>query len=283
MDRLGFDFRHGRLDTSAHPFCGGVPEDIRITTRYEGGDPSMALGSVIHETGHALYEAGLPRTWLSQPVGRARGMTLHESQSLILEMQLCLSRPWFRAAAPLMREAFSVSGPEWEPENLYRLATRVKRGFIRVDSDEATYPCHIILRTGLERAMLAGELEIEDLPGAFDEGMERLLGIRPPDARLGCLQDIHWPTGSFGYFPCYSLGAIAAAQIFAAARAALPGMAAALEQGDTGPLRRFLAEKIHSRASLLSTDSLLEEATGSALKADAYKAHLTRRYLEDAG
>src|SRR5690606_8567949 len=139
-----------------------------------------------------------------------------------VEMQVCRGRPFLEFAAPLMREAFDGSGPAWEPDNLARLYARVRPDFIRVDADEITYPAHVILRYRLETAMIAGDLALADLPGAWNEGMKGLLGLIPPDDRLGCLQDIHWYDGDFGYFPTYTMGALAAAQLFAAAKAKLP-------------------------------------------------------------
>ncbi|MEX2649409.1 MAG: carboxypeptidase M32, partial [Alphaproteobacteria bacterium] len=214
MRAVGFDFRHGRLDVSLHPFCGGTPDDVRITTRYDETDFTSALMGVLHETGHAMYERGLPAQWRNQPVGEARGTGIHESQSLLIEMQACRGREFLAFAAPIMREAFGADGPAWREDNLYRLYTLVEPGFIRVDADEVTYPAHVILRYRLERAMIAGDLAVADLPGAWNEGMKRLLGIVPPEDRLGCLQDIHWPDGAWGYFPTYTLGALAAAQLF---------------------------------------------------------------------
>ncbi len=237
MRALGFDEGRGRLDISLHPFCGGATDDVRITTRYDEGDFSRALLGVLHETGHALYEQGRPAAWRHQPVGSARGMSLHESQSLIVEMQACRSREFLTYLAPLLREAFGRSGPAWEPENLFRLYTRVEPGFIRVDADEATYPAHILLRYRLETAMIAGDLAVADLPGAFNDGIRELLGLTVPNDRLGCLQDIHWPSGAFGYFPTYTLGALAAAQLFRAAKAAEPALPGCLAEGDFGPLR----------------------------------------------
>jgi carboxypeptidase Taq len=154
MRAIGFDFERGRLDISHHPFCGGSAGDIRITTRYDEADFTSSLMGVLHETGHAMYEAGLPEAWRYQPVGGALGMAIHESQSLLIEMQVCRSRPFLAYAGPLMRQAFDGSGPAWELENLYRLYTRVEPGFIRVDADEVTYPAHIILRYRLERALI---------------------------------------------------------------------------------------------------------------------------------
>src|SRR5262245_49350471 len=146
MRALGFDFDHGRLDTSLHPFCGGMPDDVRITTRYDEADFVQALMGVIHETGHALYERGLPPDWRHQPVGQARGMSVHESQSLLMEMQACRSRPFVEFLAPLLRETFGGNGPDWSTDNLYRVYTRVRPDYIRVDADEVTYPAHVILR-----------------------------------------------------------------------------------------------------------------------------------------
>jgi carboxypeptidase Taq len=213
MEAVGFDFSRGRLDISHHPFCGGATGDVRITTRYDEDDFTSALMGVLHETGHAMYELGLPEAWRHQPVGRALGMSIHESQSLLVEMQVCRSRGFLVYAAPLMRAAFAGSGPAWEVDNLYRHYTRVEPGYIRVDADEVTYPAHVILRYRLERAMIAGDLAIADLPGAWNDGMRDLLGIVPPDDRLGCLQDVHWPSGAFGYFPTYTMGAMTAAQL----------------------------------------------------------------------
>ena len=280
MRTLGFDFENGRLDVSLHPFCGGVPEDVRITTRFADDDFAQSLMAVLHETGHALYEKGLPTAWRNQPVGEARGMALHESQSLIIEMQACRSREFLGYAAPLMRDAFAADGPEWHADNLYRMATRVERGLIRVDADEVTYPAHVILRYRLERALLAGDLAIADLPAAWNEGMRALLGIVPPDDGVGVLQDIHWYDGAFGYFPTYTMGALAAAQLFAAARRAEPGIPAAIGRGDFSPLIAWLRVNVHQKGARLFTDELLVEATGAALGTETFKRHLERRYLE---
>jgi carboxypeptidase Taq len=279
MERLGFDFNHGRLDVSLHPFCGGTPDDVRITTRYDESDFRPALMGVLHETGHALYERGLPANWRGQPVGEARGMTMHESQSLLIEMQVCRSRAFLRFAAPLVRDTLGGDGPAWDEANLWRHYTLVRPGFIRVDADEVTYPAHVILRYRLERAMIAGDLAPADLPGAWNEGMRDLLGLTPPDDRLGCLQDIHWYDGAWGYFPTYTLGAIAAAQIFAAVMAADDRVGPGIGEGDFTPLIAWLKRHIHGKGSLVSTNDLLTEATGRPLDVGAFKDHLTRRYL----
>ena len=283
MAALGFDFAHGRLDESAHPFSGGVPDDVRITTRYDEADCTRGLMGILHETGHALYERGLPREWRRQPVGEARGMALHESQSLLMEMQACRSSAFVEYLAPLLREAFGGSGPAWSAGNIHAVYTRVERGYIRVDADEVTYPAHVILRYRLERALIAGELKLADLPAAWNQGMRELLGIVPPDDRLGCLQDIHWPDGAWGYFPTYTLGALAAAQLFAAARKADPEIEPGIARGDFRPLLAWLRTNVHEKGALLTTDEILTRATGSALSDAAFKAHLKARYLDGEG
>ena len=280
MRAVGFDFTHGRLDTSHHPFCGGVPEDVRLTTRWDEADFLKGLMGVLHETGHAMYERGLPPSWRLQPVGTARGMVLHESQSLLIEMQAARSPEFVGHLAPLAAAAFGGSGPAWSAANLRRHYTTVRRGLIRVDADEATYPTHVILRFRLERAMIAGDLALADLPGAWAEGMRALVGIVPDDDRDGCLQDIHWPGGAWGYFPTYTLGAIAAAQLFDAARRAVPEIPAALARGEFAPLMGWLRENVHARASSASTEEILTAATGRGLDPAVFEAHLRRRYLE---
>ena len=279
MEAVGFDFGHGRLDVSIHPFCGGVPEDVRITTRYDEADFLSGLMGVLHETGHAMYERGLPAEWRRQPVGEAGGMALHESQSLLIEMQAARSPAFIAFMAPLAREAFAASGPAWEVENLVQHYHRVERGLIRVDADEVTYPLHVILRFRLERALIAGDLTLAELPGAWNDGMAALLGVRPPDDRLGCLQDIHWYDGAWGYFPTYTLGALAAAQFFDAAKRAVPEIPEALGRGDFAPLMGWLRDKVHGAAARLASDALLEEVTGRPLDPAVFKAHVQARYL----
>ena len=279
MERIGFDFAYGRLDASAHPFCGGIPDDVRITTRYDENDFARALMAVLHETGHALYQRGLPDEWRLQPVGRARGMAMHESQSLLLEMQVCRSPAFMAFAAPILREAFGADGPGWEADALYRRQIRVERSLIRVDADEVTYPAHVILRYRLERAMLAGDLAPADLPGAWSDGLHELLGVAPADDREGCLQDIHWYDGIWGYFPTYTLGALIAAQLFEAARAAIPDVLEAIAAGEFASLLSWLRERVHSKGSLLSTAQLVEAATGRPLATASFERHLRNRYL----
>jgi carboxypeptidase Taq len=278
-ERLGLDFAHARLDRSAHPFSGGTPTDVRITSRYDEADFTQAVLAVVHETGHALYERGLPDTWVRQPVGEAAGMAAHESQSLIVEMQACRSDAFLAWLGPELHAAFGGDAAPYRSANLARLWRRVERSLIRVDADEMTYPAHVILRFQLEQALVAGSLTVADLPGAWNDGLHSLLGIKVPDDRRGCLQDIHWYDGAFGYFPSYTLGAMAAAQLMAAARRSVPALDAALERGDLTPLLGWLRINVHGKASLFEFNELLSQATGKPLDPSDFEAHLTARYL----
>jgi carboxypeptidase Taq len=278
-ERLGLDYAHARLDESLHPFCGGIPSDVRITTFYAEDNFAKALLGVLHETGHALYERGLPEAWARQPVGEAAGMAVHESQSLIMEMQACRSDPFLAFLGPELHAAFGGDPASYAPANLARLWRRVERGFIRVDADELTYPAHVILRFRLERALIGGDLAVPDLPGAWNEGFAGLLGLTPPDDARGCLQDIHWYDGAFGYFPSYTLGAMAAAQLMRAAQRDLPDLDAALARGEARPLTAWLRERVHAEGARLGFQDLLRAATGKPLDPEDFLDHLRARYL----
>jgi carboxypeptidase Taq len=279
MKALGFPFDRGRLDESEHPFTGGVPGDIRVTTRFDQGDPFPGLMGVLHECGHALYDFGLPEAWWGQPVGRDRGMAMQESQSLLLEMVIGRSRPFMRYLKPVMERVFGVAGPEWEVDNLYRHLTRVQRGFIRIDADELTYPLHIMVRYDLEKALLADTLKVSDLPDAWNAGMERRLGLKPANDAEGCLQDVHWAVGSFGYFPSYALGAMMAAQFHESLRNARPHLDDEIAAGDFAGLFAWLRENVHGLAASVSTPELVENATGKPLSAAAWLRYVETRYL----
>jgi carboxypeptidase Taq len=282
MGRLGFDFDHGRLDTSHHPFCGGDPDDTRITTRYAEDDFTSSLMAVLHETGHALYEQGLPAPWRGQPVGSAAGMAVHESQSLLMEMQVCRGREFLRFAAPIIRShlhAGTTADAGCDADNLYLTATQVQRGLIRVDADEVTYPLHVIARYELELALLDGDLQVADLPAAWDAKMRRYLDRSTQgDFCNGCMQDVHWYAGLYGYFPSYTLGALIAAQLFRAVRDHHSDAVDAIARGDFAPLLAWLRRNVHSRGRSVPVDRLLTDATGSGLGAEPFIAHLRERY-----
>ena len=235
--------------------------------------------SVLHETGHALYERQLPAAFVRQPVGEAVGAALHESQALIVEMQACRSDAYLAWLGPHLHHVFGGDPAPYAPDNLGDLWRRVSRGFIRIGADELAYPAHVVLRFRLEQALLTGDLRPAELPAAWNEGFLALLGVSPPNDALGCLQDIHWYDGGYGYFPNYTLGAAAAAQMMAAARRAVSTLDEALSQGDLAPLLGWLRKHIHGRGSLLSFNDLLREATGKALDPEDFLAHLRARYL----
>ncbi|KTR99029.1 MULTISPECIES: carboxypeptidase M32 [Pantoea] len=279
MATLGFDFNHGRLDVSAHPFCGGVPEDVRITTRYNENDFLSALMGVIHETGHARYEQNLPQQWRGQPVALARSTAMHESQSLFMEMQLGRSHAFLQHIHPQV-VALMGDQPALERNNFIRLTQRVKPGFIRVDADELSYPAHVILRYEIERALIEGEIEVEDIPALWNEKMQQSLGIDTRgNYRDGCMQDIHWTDGAFGYFPTYTLGAMYAAQLFQAVKRAIPQVDELIQQGELQPVFDWLQQNIWQHGSRFPTQQLLINATGEALNPHYFRQYLEQRYL----
>jgi len=279
MRMVGFDFEGGRLDESAHPFCGGVPQDVRMTTRYSEDNFLPALMGVIHETGHGRYEQNLPRELLGLPVAQARSMGLHESQSLSFEMQLARNPGFVQQLRPLLLKHLGEQAA-FEPENLVRLLTRVRRGYIRVDADEVTYPAHVILRYEIERPLINGEIEVSDIPGLWDQGMQELLGLDTRgNFRNGCMQDVHWGSGGFGYFPCYTLGAMYAAQWFAAMRRDLPDLDGQIARGELEPIFGWLRERIWTQGSRWETDELARRASGETLNPAHFRRHLEARYL----
>jgi carboxypeptidase Taq len=229
-----------------------------------------------------MYEQHLPGKWQGQPVGAAAGMAIHESQSLMLEMQICRSPAFLNFAAPYIRKHMSpyISDVRaLEPENLSRLVTRVKRGFIRVDADEVTYPAHVILRFELERALLEGTLSPADLPAAWDEKMRAYLGLSTlGNDRDGCMQDVHWPAGMLGYFPAYTFGAVIAAQLFARIVAEHAGVQDEIARGDFSSVQSWLNKNIWSQGTCFSTAELVRRAAGP-LSARSFQAHLQSRYL----
>ena len=280
MKAIGFPFDRGRLDESEHPFTGGAPGDIRITTRFNPSDPLTGLMGVLHETGHAMYDVGLPEAWRGLPIGRDRGMAMQESQSLLLEMLICRNRPFLTYVKPLLEKLFGVSGPEWEVENLYRLLTRVRRSLIRVDADEVTYPVHILLRYELENELLKGELRVRDLPEAWNTRMQDRLGVKPTNDAEGCLQDVHWAVGSFGYFPSYAIGAVIAGQLYESLRADRPELDQEIAAGHFGGLFEWLRTNVHSLGASLSMPEIIERATGRPLSASAWLRYVEGKYLD---
>lgn len=277
MKLLKFDFEHGRLDESVHPFCGGVPSDVRITTRYDESEFVQSLMGIVHETGHARYEQGLPKALAGTPAGEARSMGIHESQSLFFEMQVGRSDAFIAHLARMAGNQFS--GPEFEQENFKKIYTRVKKDFIRVDADELTYPAHVILRYEIERDLINGAIKHTDVPELWNQKMQDYLGLSTQgNFTNGCMQDIHWTDGAFGYFPSYTLGAMYAAQFMAAMKQTVD-VDQVIQSGDLTPIFSWLESNIWSKGSLLTTDELVKGATGETLNAKFFQDHLKARYL----
>lgn len=282
MELVGFSSRNGRLDESHHPFCGGTPRDVRITTRYSETEFVSSLMGVLHETGHALYEQNLPDAWLGQPVGNACGMSVHESQSLFMEMQVCRSREFLEFATPYIQKhlkPFTENPESLSADNLAALTTEVETGFIRVDADEVTYPAHIILRFEIERDLIEGRLKLSDLPEAWNAKMKQLLGLTTlGNDKNGCMQDVHWPSGSFGYFPAYTFGAVIAAQLFSTLEKQSPQTRSQITKGDFAPMQDWLRTKVWNQASKLTTLELVTQAS-KPLSSQDFEQHLRNRYL----
>lgn len=279
MQLLGFDFDHGRLDVSTHPFCGGVPTDVRITTRYDEQDFMRSLMGVIHETGHARYEQNLPHAWRGQPVCNGRSMGIHESQSLFFEMQLARHPTFLSLLTPLIEKHFGHQ-PAFHADNLQRLYTRVKPDFIRVDADEVTYPAHIILRYDIERALIEGQIEVNDIPELWDQKMQQWLGLSTAgNFRNGCMQDIHWTGGSFGYFPSYTLGAMYAAQFRHALEQQCGDLGKLIASHQLSTVFSWLDTHLWRQGCLLEVDTLVTQATGETLNPLWFRKHLEARYL----
>ena len=280
MKLLQFDFDHGRLDESVHPFCGGVPSDVRITTRYNESEFTQSLMGIIHETGHARYEQGLPSSFADVPVGEARSMGIHESQSLFFEMQIGRSNAFIEHLSRMACQHFTGHNKAFfKKDNLSKLYTRVKKDLIRVHADELNYPAHVILRFEIERDLINGAIKHTDIPELWDQKMQTYLGLSTKDNyENGCMQDIHWTDGAFGYFPSYTLGAMYAAQFMAAMKKTLD-VDAVIRSGDLSPILTWLGSNIWSKGSLLTTDELVRSATGEALNPAYFQAHLRARYL----
>ncbi len=275
---LGFNLNNGRLDTSAHPFsCGLSPSDVRITTRYDQANFLSSLFGTLHETGHGIYEQNLPNCLSFQPVAQACGMVIHESQSLFVERHIGETKEFFNWLEPSVIKAFGNLS-ETAADNLYNIITGLSSSLIRVEADEVTYPAHIILRYKLEKAMLSGDLPIEDLPIAWNEELYKLLQIKSKNHSEGCLQDIHWAFGGFGYFPTYTLGAMFAAQIDNHLRKSMD-VSGLIKSGNFLPIITWLNDNIHALGCKYSSDELILKSTGSPLDVNIFKNYLKNKYL----
>jgi carboxypeptidase Taq len=278
---LGFDFQRGRLDVTAHPFCTGIgPGDTRISTRYHEHQFGDALFGVLHEVGHGLYEQGLPAAHFGTPMGQSVSLGVHESQSRLWENAVGRSRAFWKYWFPLARRVFHQTLHDVTIDQFMAAINRVERSLIRVDADEVTYNLHIIIRFELEQAMLSGDLPINDLPSAWNQKYQETLGITPGNDSEGCLQDIHWSAGLFGYFPTYTLGNLYAAQLFDRAQVDLADLDRSLMRGNTEDLLAWLREHVHRHGQKYRPADLLERATGTKPHHYAFLTTLKKRYME---
>lgn len=274
MRRLGFDFEAGRLDVAVHPFTGGVPEDVRLTTRFDESSLLPVLTSTLHETGHACYQQNLPAEWLGQPLAGPHSASLHEGQALAFERQLAATPAFWQALAPLLCESFGEQ-PAFDPANLQRLAQRARPGRVRINADALTYPLHIVLRLEVEQALIEGAIEVADVPALWDERSVALLGVEPAASFAeGPLQDPHWVHGMFGYFPTYLLGAMVAAQSMAAVRCASPDFDDRIAKGDWSVLSHWLKARVWQQGARRNLDEAMLFATGSVLSDAALRQQL---------
>lgn len=280
-ERFGYDFRRGRQDRAVHPFCATVaPGDVRITTRFDPGFLSTALFSTLHEAGHALYEQNVSPAYARSPLATGASTGVHESQSRLWENHVGRSRAFWRALYPRLRELFPGALGGVEPEAFYRAVNRSAPSPIRVEADELTYDLHVLLRFELEAALLAGELAVADVPAAWTARMEELLAVTPESDAEGALQDIHWASGAFGYFPTYTVGNLLAAQLWEAALAARPEIPEEIGEGRFDALRSWLAEHVWRHGRKYDPDDLVPRATGRPLGPEAYSSHLRQQFGE---
>jgi len=279
LEDLGYDLERGRLDVSEHPFTLGNQFDARITTRFDESDLSKSIFPTIHEFGHALYQLGLPQEYYGLPIGSARDLSIHESQSRLWENHVARSKPFWTHMHSKLSCMEDFEGVK--TEELWRSANRInKNNLIRVEADEISYHLHIYLRYEIERKLINGEIEVEDLPGLWNDKMEQYLGVRPETDSEGVLQDIHWYQGSIGYFTTYSLGTVIAAQIFSEAETEIEGLNEKIEVGEFEKLKEWLHDKIHSKGCLYKTEELVEQATGDKITAEYFIDYIENKYSQ---
>ena len=272
---VGFDYDRGRLDESTHPFCSGSHcNDVRMTTRFHEDNVNDALGSTLHESGHGIYEQGLPEAHIGTPMGSSVGLSIHESQSRMWENQVGRSRAFWAWCYPKLAEYFGDATASLTEEQVYGGANIVNPGLIRVEADEATYNLHIMIRFEIERLLMKGDLGVDDLPAFWNEKYKEYLQVDVPDDTRGCLQDIHWSMGAIGYFPTYTMGNLYCAQFFEAAREALGDLDAMFAKGEFTPLREWLNDNIHAHGMRYRSPELVEHVTGKPLSADPLMRHL---------
>lgn len=280
LDKMGYDFEAGRLDETIHPFAIGInPNDVRVTTRYDENDFRMAVFGTIHEGGHALYEQNIDLDLYGTVLAEGASMGIHESQSLFWENFVGRSRAFWESHFKLFKDYAPDEFKHMDFESFYKAINHVEPSLIRIEADELTYSLHIIMRYELEKELIDGNLEVKDLPEAWNQKMEDYLGIRPENDRDGVLQDIHWAAGNFGYFPTYALGYIYAAQLEVAINEYLD-LDTMIRLGDFEPIKAWLTEYIHRHGKMKQPLEIIEDVTGEQLNPDYLINYLTRKYTD---
>ena len=277
-EAMGFDFEAGRMDASTHPFSAGLwPGDTRFTTRFDEADPFSCLYAVMHETGHALYEQGLDHDHRFTPRGNAVSLGVHESQSRFWENQIGRTVAFWNVTLPWFREVFP-DAPAFDEQTLNLVANRVEKGFIRVEADEVTYNLHVMLRYEIEKKIFNEGLAVADIPAEWNAMFASWFGVEVPSDDVGCLQDIHWSMGAFGYFPTYTLGNLYAAQLLEAMQKDLGDIDKLVASGDWEPMLSWLRPRIHERGSVVSPTKLIEDATGSPPSPEPFLKYVEEKY-----
>lgn len=277
-DKLGFDSKAGYLAVSAHPFSESLaPDDVRMTTRYYDDHFTDSLSGTMHETGHSLYEQGLPKMeFFGQPIAKYISLGVHESQSRLWENQVGRSHAFWRWMTPLVRKQFAPGMDKFDVDDFYGCLNIIEPSFIRVEADEATYHLHVMLRFDCERALISGDLAIADLPEWWNTRIKNDLGRTVPNDAKGCLQDVHWSMGAIGYFATYSLGSLLSAQLWETIQEQLPGVEDGFSRGEFKPLLDWLRTNIHSVGRQYTAAELTEKLTGAPLSHEPLM-----RYLEE--
>lgn len=279
IEKIGFDKQAGRLDTSIHPFCSGGLGDVRLTTRYNEYAPQQAIFGIIHEMGHGLYEQGVAPETYGTPLSEALSYGLHESQSRMWENYIGRSLPFWKYFYPMLKQQFNSELDGMSAEDWVLAVNHVERSLVRVEADELTYDLHIILRFEIERDLFAGVISVSDLPTVWNKKIETYLGIIPPDdGKQGVMQDVHWAGGSFGYFPSYSVGNIAAGQLWKTMNSEMPNMSKQIESGNFAEILAWLRQHVHLLGRRYTRDELLMKATGKPLGTDGYLSYLTEKF-----
>ncbi len=280
IKKLHFDFEAGRQDLSEHPFSTSFNRnDVRITTRIDEQDLGNMTWSCIHETGHALYEQGLPEEHYGLPLGEACSYSIHESQSRLWENNVGRSQEFWKSYLPVLQQYFPRQLEGTSLDQFYKGINKVQPSLVRTEADEITYHFHVYIRYELEKKLLEGSLSVKDIPAYWNQQYQDLLNVKVPDDRKGCLQDVHWSHGSFGYFPTYSLGSLYAAQFFSIAEKEITTLKEDISRGDTRGVLQWVRQKVHAKGRFHTSEELCREISGKGLDVSYFMNYLLDKYL----